>query len=217
MREDIKAALRYPMFVIGAMAVAIVIINIFVIPAFAKVFASFKAELPLMTRILIGTSDFIVALLAAADRGAGRRRWSAFAPGSARRRPLHVGPLQAAHAGRGQDHPQGDAGALRAQLRARGARAACRWCRRSRWSRSVVDNALPRARASSRCATASSAARASCAPRSAAGVFTPVVLQMVAVGEETGELDELMAEIADMYEREVEYEVKTSPRRSSRS
>ena len=38
----------------------------------------------------------------------------------------------------------------------------------------------------------------------AAGVFTPVVLQMVAVGEETGEIDDLMAEIADMYEREVD-------------
>ena len=43
----------------------------------------------------------------------------------------------------------------------------------------------------------------------AAGVFTPVVLQMIAVGEETGELDSLMREVADMYEREVEYEVKT--------
>jgi MSHA biogenesis protein MshG len=42
-----------------------------------------------------------------------------------------------------------------------------------------------------------------------AGVFTPVVLQMIAVGEETGELDSLMDEIADMYEREVDYELKT--------
>ena len=39
------------------------------------------------------------------------------------------------------------------------------------------------------------------------GVFTPVVLQMIAVGEETGELDDLMQEIAEMYEREVAYEV----------
>jgi MSHA biogenesis protein MshG len=41
------------------------------------------------------------------------------------------------------------------------------------------------------------------------GVFTPVVLQMVAVGEETGELDDLMDEVAEMYEREVDYELKT--------
>jgi MSHA biogenesis protein MshG len=60
MREQVKSALRYPMFVVIAMAIAIVIINIFVIPAFAKVFKGFGAELPLMTRILIGFSDFMV-------------------------------------------------------------------------------------------------------------------------------------------------------------
>jgi MSHA biogenesis protein MshG len=42
----------------------------------------------------------------------------------------------------------------------------------------------------------------------AANVFTPVVLQMIAVGEETGELDDLMGEVAQMYEREVDYEIK---------
>jgi MSHA biogenesis protein MshG len=43
----------------------------------------------------------------------------------------------------------------------------------------------------------------------ASGVFTPVVLQMVMVGEESGSLDDMMLEIADMYQREVEYELKT--------
>jgi MSHA biogenesis protein MshG len=41
-----------------------------------------------------------------------------------------------------------------------------------------------------------------------AGVFTPVVLQMIAVGDETGSLDELMLEVAEMYEREVDYDLK---------
>ena len=44
---------------------------------------------------------------------------------------------------------------------------------------------------------------------SRAGVFTPVVLQMIAVGDETGELDDLMLEVAQLYEREVDYEIKT--------
>jgi MSHA biogenesis protein MshG len=43
----------------------------------------------------------------------------------------------------------------------------------------------------------------------AAGIFTTVVLQMIAVGDETGELDSLMREVAELYERDVEYEVKT--------
>jgi len=43
----------------------------------------------------------------------------------------------------------------------------------------------------------------------ASGVFTPVVLQMIAVGEESGALDDMMKEVADMYQNEVEYELKT--------
>ena len=42
-----------------------------------------------------------------------------------------------------------------------------------------------------------------------AGVFTPIVLQMIAVGEESGALDDMMQEVADMYQSEVEYELKT--------
>jgi len=61
MREQVKSALRYPSFVVLAMVIAMVIVNIWVIPAFAKVFQGFKAELPFMTKVLIGTSDFMVA------------------------------------------------------------------------------------------------------------------------------------------------------------
>jgi len=60
MKQQVDSALRYPKFVVGAMVLAVTIITIFVIPAFAKVFASLKTELPLMTRILMGTSDFMV-------------------------------------------------------------------------------------------------------------------------------------------------------------
>ena len=40
-------------------------------------------------------------------------------------------------------------------------------------------------------------------------LFTPLVLQMVAVGEETGRVDELLHEVGDYYEREVDYELST--------
>ena len=39
------------------------------------------------------------------------------------------------------------------------------------------------------------------------GMFTPLVLQMIAVGEESGQVDELLAEVASYYEREVDYDV----------
>jgi MSHA biogenesis protein MshG len=43
---------------------------------------------------------------------------------------------------------------------------------------------------------------------SAAGVFNPLVLQMIAVGEETGEVDAMMEDVANLYQREVELEVE---------
>ena len=42
----------------------------------------------------------------------------------------------------------------------------------------------------------------------ATGMFSPLVLQMLAVGEETGAVDDLLAECAAFYEREVDYDVK---------
>ena len=59
-KDQVSQALRYPIFVIVVMGVALVIVNIFVIPAFGRIFANFHAELPLMTRMLIGFSDFMV-------------------------------------------------------------------------------------------------------------------------------------------------------------
>ena len=59
-RERVRTALRYPSFVMIAMAVALIVVNVFVIPRFSAVYKSMKVDLPLMTQILIGMSDFIV-------------------------------------------------------------------------------------------------------------------------------------------------------------
>ncbi len=40
------------------------------------------------------------------------------------------------------------------------------------------------------------------------GMFTPMVLQMMGVGEETGALDDMMQQVAEFYEREVDYDIK---------
>jgi MSHA biogenesis protein MshG len=56
----VKAALRYPIMVICAVIVALIVINVFVIPAFAKLYDSFHGQLPLATRILLATSNFIM-------------------------------------------------------------------------------------------------------------------------------------------------------------
>lgn len=207
MRARVKSATRYPTFVIAAMIIAIVIVNIFVIPQFEKVFASFKAELPLMTRILIGTSAFTVnywpALLALAVAGvAGFKAWLRTVPG---RYNWDRMKLRFPVAGK---------------ILLKGTMA--RFARSFALSSSsgvpivqaltvvsqTVDNAYLCARVEQMrdgVERGESILRTSVA----AGVFTPVVLQMIAIGEESGSLDELMDEIAAMYEREVDYELKT--------
>src|SRR5690554_1278681 len=57
-RKRIKAATRYPMFVMITLFIAIVALNILVVPTFASMFANFQVELPLSTRLLIGSSEF---------------------------------------------------------------------------------------------------------------------------------------------------------------
>jgi MSHA biogenesis protein MshG len=205
-RERIKQAMRYPIFVMIAMAMAVVILNIFVIPVFAKVFAGFNAQLPLITRGLIGFSNWTLAwwplLIALAVGGTvlvrsylrtpeGRYRWDA------RKIKLPI---------------VGDI-VLKATL----ARFARSFALSSQSGvplvqaltvvAQTVDNTfigsrieqmrdgIERGESISRCAAAT-------------GVFTPVVLQMINVGEETGELDNLLFEIAAMYERDTDYAIK---------
>ena len=206
MREDIRAALRYPLIVILALALAMFIVNIFVIPAFAKIFANFKIQLPLMTRVLIATSDLFVAYWPLMIAGliavvfgfrfyigtpAGRYRWD----GLKLKLPV-VGELihKATLARFARSFAlSGKSGVPIVQALAVVA--------------SVVDNAYLESRILQ---MRDGIERGESILRTAVatGVFNPVVLQMVAVGEETGEIDALMTEIADMYEREVTIEVE---------
>ena len=207
MRQRVKSALRYPIFVVVALVIAMGIINVFVIPAFAKIYAGFKVQLPYMTRLLIGTSNFMVRywpLLLATVVGAavlfrvyvrtqgGRYQWDRF--------KLRI-PI-----------------AGKIMLKGTLARFARSFALASRSGVPIVqglnvvaqtvDNAYICRRVEQ---MRDGVERGESILRTAVtvGVFTPVVVQMIAVGEETGELDSLMDEIAGMYEREVDYELKT--------
>jgi len=207
MRNQVKSALRYPIFVIAAMAIAIIVINLFVIPEFAKVYKGFNAELPTITKMLIGFSNFTVAswpfllagLIAAVVvfRNYTRTRHGRFAWDKFKLRIPIAGKI-----------------VLKATL--------------ARFSRSfslstrsgvpvmqglslvaqTVDNAFIADKVES---MREGVERGESVLRTAmhAGIFTPVVMQMVMVGEESGALDDMMEEVAEMYQREVEYELKT--------
>jgi len=205
-RERIKTALRYPTIVILVISAAIAIVNFAVIPAFAKIFESSKVPLPLVTRILVGISDFFLAF------------W-----------PLAVGAILAAVIGF-LAYTRTENGRYnwdRVKLRIPVAGAIIFKSTLARFARafaiaaragvpivqgltvvaSVVDNTFVARRVEQ---MREGVERGESVLRAAVttGVFTPVVVQMIAVGEETGELDDLLNEIADMYEREVDYEIK---------
>ncbi|MBT9595328.1 MAG: type II secretion system F family protein [Vitreoscilla sp.] len=207
MRQQVKSALRYPMFVMAAMVAAIAVINVMVIPAFATVFESFGAELPMPTRILLATSRFTVsygwllglALVAAGfawnawrHTPAGRLRWDRFLLGV----PVAGKIVHKAMLAR---FARGFAMALKSGVPIERALAAVAQTVENAWIARRVDGmreSVERGESIVRAAMA-------------AGVFTPVVLQMIGVGEETGAIDELMDEVAELYSNEVQYELKT--------
>ncbi len=207
MREQVKSAIRYPSFVIATMGVAIVIINLFVIPAFAKVYKGFNAELPLMTQILIGFSNFMVAWWPAMLVGligvvVGFRWWVGTPAGKLKWDEVKL------------RFPVAGKIILKATL----ARFARSFALASSSGVPVVqalstvaqtvDNDFI-ARKIEKMREGVERGEAVLRTAVASGVFTPVVLQMLAVGEESGALDDMMQEVAEMYQREVEYELKT--------
>jgi MSHA biogenesis protein MshG len=206
MRERVQQALRYPAFVLVAMAVAITIVNLFVIPAFAKVFAGLKTELPALTLLLIHFSNFMVSYwphLLAATAGVvigfrvytstpgGRYRWDKLKL----RLPL-AGPII-----------EKITLARFARSFAISLKSGMSMVQTLAVLAQVVDNSYIAQRIEQ---MRDGVERGESVLRTAraTGVFTPIVLQMVAVGEETGELDDLMQEVADMYQRDIDYELK---------
>lgn len=207
MRQRVKSAMRYPTFVVIAMVTAMVVVNMFVIPQFRKVFASLHAELPTMTKILINTSEFTVAywpglLAAAVGAGVLFRVWVGTTAGRLEwdRRKLRI-PIagKIIHKGTMARFARSFALSIRSGVPIVHALSVVAH---------TVDNTYLSQKVE---AMRDGVERGESILRTAGatGIFTPLVLQMIAVGEEAGSLDDLMDEIAQMYEREVDYELKT--------
>jgi len=205
-RRRVKTAMRYPIMVFGTIGVALVIVNIWVIPAFAKAFSEFGADLPWATRVLIASSDFFVAywphLLVLSIAGyllarsfvntpEGRLAWD-----GARLRIPVVGSIL--YRGTLARFAQSFAVVLNAGVPVlRGL--------------DIVSAAMENAFLTGRLGEMSQAVeRGETLTRAAAacGIFDPMVLQMMAVGEETGTLTEMFQEVAETYESEVEFDLK---------
>ena len=206
-RKRIKTAMRYPTFVISFILVALFVLNVKVIPQFASMFSRFGVDLPLPTRIIITTSDFFVnywGLILAVMLGAllafktwqrtpnGHEKWDKF-----RLRMPIIGDL-----------------VNRAQL-SRFSRTFALMLKAGvplNQSLALSAEALENKFLENRLLEMKSSIEAGGTISSTASnsqVFTPLVLQMLSVGEETGRIDELLLEAADFYDREVDYDLKT--------
>lgn len=205
-RNQIRTALRYPLFVIFTALAALVAVNLFVIPSFAKVYKGLKADLPAVTQLLIYGSNFMLAwwpllllLLAAGAIGSqlalkqawGRRWWDSV---------LLKTPIIGALVHKA---------ALARFTRSFGLAldAGVPLVEALQVAAETTDNMLLTERIGAMRAAAERGESLARAAR-ATGVFTPTILQMIAVGEETGALAEMMNEVAGHYQREVDYAVK---------
>ncbi len=206
-RKRIKTALRYPTFVLIAITVAVVILNIFVIPTFANMFAKLGADLPLMTKVLINTSNafvnywphmlVVVAIMFMTIRGylktqAGSYRWDRHKL----KMPIIGSIIERSILSR---FTHSFAIVLRAGVPMTSGLSLVA---------DAVDNSYMQEKIvqmRSSIESGESLLRTAVASK----MFTPLVLQMIAVGEETGKVDDLLEEVSGYYEREVDYDLNT--------
>jgi type IV pilus assembly protein PilC len=203
--RKVKGAMVYPGVIMTVAVLAIAILLIFVIPTFQSMFASVNLELPLPTRIVIGASNFLIhywwlliGMIAAGVFGLTRYYAST------------------------QGRKQIDSLLLKAPVIGDVVRKSAV----SRFTRtlgtlissgvSILDGLEITAKTAgnrvihdavmaSRQAIAGGETIAG--PLEKSGVFPPMVISMIAVGEQTGGLDEMLSKIADFYDEEVDVAV----------
>lgn len=206
-RRQIKLAMRYPMFVMVAIGLALVVLNTQVIPQFAGMFARFGVDLPWPTKVLIATSNVFVnywplMIIFGGVTWGGLRLWRNTVTGQQRwdlwrlRVPI-VGSI------------------INRALMARFSRTFALMVRAGlplnqalKMAAEALDNRFLEQRLlDMKLGIESGSSIATTAAKTE--IFTPLVLQMIAVGEETGQIDDLLLEAADFYEREVDYDLTT--------
>lgn len=204
-RKRASQATRYPVMVCGSLLLALLVINFWVIPAFAGVFERLGSDLPVPTQILMATSSFLLAwwwallgavLLAVVvigqwlDTPAGALVWD-----EKKLRIPVVGRLLERLALSRFARNFGmmlSAGLPVTQALALVAGAV---------GNSYIGNTV----AGMRSGIERGESLVSVAGR--AGIFSPLVMQMLAVGEETGQVEGLLTDVADFYDQEIEYDL----------
>jgi type IV pilus assembly protein PilC len=190
LRRKVKGALTYPAIVLFVAMGATTFMLLFIIPTFAKMFTDFGGTLPLPTRIVLGMSGFLKHFwwLLAGGLVGGVVVFKAYYKTSNGRQVLDRLFLKV---------PVLGSVIRRASVarftRTLGTRTA---------GNAVVEDAILKTRGSI------SEGNTIAEPLKACEVFPPMVVQMIAVGEQTGALDEMLSKIADFYDDEVDAAVE---------
>ncbi len=202
----VKTAVRYPLFVVAAICIAFVFLVTFVIPKFSAVFAQFKTELPLPTRILININHGIqnywyliilgIGLLAGGiywyiRTPQGRWQWDAFKL----KLPIFGALFQKVALSRF------------ARIFAALQRSGISMMITLEIGAEVVNNVVI-ARAIAGMRDSLREGKNLHDPMEASGLFPPLVVQMMAVGEETGKADDMLNKVSDYYDVEVDYTLR---------
>lgn len=205
-RKRVRSAIRYPLIVMAAIGVAMGIITLFVIPAFEPIFRQLGDDIPLPTRIITGVSSFaanqwpllltIITMLGAGvarwvNTRSGRMTWDRYKL----RLPVVGMIMRNAALAR---VTRSLSVALEAGLPI------------NQTLRSIagsVGNVFLAGKLDELLAGVERGESLSVTARNTA-LFTPLILQMIALGEETGALPELLSESADFYKREVDYDLE---------
>jgi MSHA biogenesis protein MshG len=205
-RNRVSQALRYPSIVFSAMVIAMGIINLFVIPNFSKVFKKLGQDLPLPTQILMKTSEFTVnywwLILLVAAGGAvaaisyiktdeGRLRWDMIKL----RIPIIGSILNKIALSRFTRSFAMMAESGVPLVQSLGIVGSTLGNRYIESSISSIRRGVERGDSLARSAAATH-------------MFTPLIIQMISVGEETGAIDKLLHDVSDFYEEEVDFQLK---------
>ncbi len=205
-RERVKAAVRYPMIVVIAICAAFAFLVSFVIPKFAGIFAQFKTELPLPTRILININyvvqNYWYLLLLGIILAVWGMVWYLRTPGGRwqwdrlkLRLPVFGSLFQKVALSRfarifGAMQKSGISMMMTLEI-----------------AGETLGNVVI-ARAVQAMSDSLRDGKGLSAPMESSGLFPPLVIQMMSVGEETGQLDTMLNKVSDYYDMDVEYTLR---------
>jgi type IV pilus assembly protein PilC len=200
--RKVKGAMIYPGVILSVAVIAIGVLLLFVIPVFKEMFASVGMALPLPTRVVIGLSEFLQGYwyMVAGGIAAGvwmLRRYYATSAGKLAidrmllRFPILGDVLRKSAVSRftrtlGTLISSGVSILEGLEITAKTA------------GNRVIQDAIMESRATI------AGGESIAAPLQKSQVFPPMVISMIAVGEQTGGLDEMLSKIADFYDEEVD-------------